>query len=66
MTIQDLKEYLEKRVQITTRSGKVFKGVITGLDNGFDTNSSVDEVELDVGSYYEGIEIPDIIDIKPT
>ena len=66
MTMKDFVPYFdfETKVKIMTSYGKSFVGVITGLDNDFDTESGQDEVELDMGKYYLGIEIPDIISVE--
>ena len=66
MTMKDFAPFFDfkTKVKIVTSYGKTFVGTITGLENGFDTESGKDEVELDVGSYYTGIEIPDIVSIK--
>lgn len=50
---------------LRTLDGEQYTGVITGVENDFETDSGVDEIELDIGTdYYLGIEIPDIIKIQ--
>ncbi len=67
MTSRDFEKFFdfETQVKISTSDGKSFTGIITGIDDDFDTASGVDEIELDVGTHYVGIEIPDIISVEP-
>ena len=68
MCIKDMKEYFDfkTRVKVTTNDGQVLIGIITGVDNSFDTHSGKDEIELNVGgnSYSIGVEISDIVSIE--
>lgn len=69
MTIWDFKEYFdfETKVKITTKDDKEYIGIITGIENDFETNSGKDEIELDVGSrsYCFSIIIDDIVKVEP-
>lgn len=68
MCIEDMKEFFDfkTRVKVLTNDGQTFTGIITGVNNSFDTNSNEDEIELDVGGrgYCYNIEIRDIVSIK--
>lgn len=66
MTIKDIAPYFDfkTKVSVFTKDGKSFVGIITGVENDFDTNSGYDEIELDIGECYLRIEIPDIIKIS--
>lgn len=39
--------------------------VDTCVENDFETSSGVDEIELDIGDCYLGIEISDIVKVEP-
>ena len=67
MTITDIMPFfdLKTTVIVYTSDDKQYTGVITGVENDFETDSGVDEIELDMGTdYYLEIEIPDIIRIQ--
>lgn len=68
MRINDMKEFFDFKtcVRVMTNDGQVFTGIITGVNNSFDTNSNEDEIELDVGGdgYCYNIEIRDIVSIE--
>ena len=69
MTISDIMPFfdLETTVIVYTSEGKQYSGVITGVENDFETDSGVDEIELySGGSYSLAIKIPDIIKIEKT
>lgn len=62
MTLNEIAKYFDfqKRVTVETTDGDALTGVITAVENDFETESGVDEIELDVGGHYVGIEISDI------
>lgn len=68
MTAFDFKEYFdfETKVKIITKSGKEYIGIITGVENDFETDSGKDQIELDVGSdsYCFVIIIDDIVKVE--
>jgi hypothetical protein len=66
MTIWDFKIFFDfkTKVKITTSDSKIFVGIITGFEDGDDTSSGKDELELDIGKCYIGIEISDIKSIE--
>lgn len=67
MKILDFKPFFdfETKVKIVTNDGDEYLGVITGVNNDFDTHSGVDEIELYLGKDdYIDIEIPDIKSVK--
>ena len=64
MKILDYMEYFERPVRVKLSDGRIVDGVLTGIENSFETDSGKDEIELDVGAYYEGIEISDIRSIE--
>lgn len=67
MTISDIMTFfdLETTVVVYTSDSKQYTGVITGVENDFETDSGIDEIELySGGSYSLSIEIPDIIKIE--
>lgn len=66
MTIKEISSYFdfETKVKITTKDKSEYIGIITGVDDALDTSSGEDEIELDMGTYYLGIELSDIIEIK--
>ena len=68
MTVFDFKEYFdfETKVKITTKSGKEFVGIITGVENDFETDNGKDQIEIDVGSdsYCFVINIDDIVKVE--
>ena len=56
---------LKSNVAIYTTDGKKYTGIITGVENDFETDSGIDEIELDMGkTYFLSIEIPDIKKIE--
>lgn len=65
MTIKEIAPYFdfETKVKITTKDKSEYIGIITGVDDALDTSSGEDEIELDMGTYYLGIELSDIIEI---
>ncbi|WP_295157304.1 hypothetical protein [uncultured Ruminococcus sp.] len=65
MTIEEIAPYFDfnTRVKIVTKDHSEFIGMITGVDDSFDTYSGNDEIELDMGTYYLSIEISDITEI---
>lgn len=67
MKILDFKPFfdLETKVIITTKNKDKYTGIITGVNNDFDTYSGIDEIELCIGSdEYIDIEIPDIVSVE--
>ena len=67
MTILDMKDFFDfqTRVVVYTKDGDSVTGIITGIENDFETESGVDEIELDIGeSFCFAIEIPDIIKVE--
>ena len=67
MTISDIMIFfdLETTVVVYTSDGEKYTGVITGVENDFETDSGIDEIELySGGSYSLSIEIPDIKKIE--
>lgn len=67
MTISDIMFFfdLETTVVVYTSDGEKYTGVITGVENDFETDSGIDEIELySGGSYSLSIEIPDIKKIE--
>lgn len=66
MTINDVWMFFdfETKVNVKTKDGDNTTGIITGVENSFETNSGKDEIELDIGDCYLAIEIPDIVSIK--
>ena len=66
MKILDFKSFFdfETKVKIVTNNGDEYVGIISGVNNDFDTYSGVDEIELCLGNdEYMDIEIPDITKI---
>lgn len=66
MTISDIMPFfdLETKVIVYTSDGEQYTGVITGVENDFETDSGIDEIELYSGGGYSlGIEIPEITKI---
>lgn len=56
---------METTVVVYTSDGEKYTGVITGVENDFETDSGIDEIELySGGSYSLSIEIPDIKKIE--
>ena len=66
MTINNVWAFFDLKtpVKVKTKDGDETIGVITGVENEFETESGKDEIELDVGNYYLSIEISDIISIE--
>ena len=66
MTINDIWGFFdfETTVCVKTSYGSNNIGIITGVENHFETDSGKDEIELDIGDCYLSIEIPDIISIE--
>lgn len=67
MTISDIMPFfdLETTVIVYTTDGEQYTGVIMGVENDFETDSGLDEIELySGGSYSLGIEISDIAKIE--
>lgn len=66
MVMKDFAPYFdfETKVKITTADAQSFVGMITGFEDGLDTESKKDELELDVGNHYVMIEIPDIVSVE--
>ena len=66
MTINDIWKYFDFQttVCVQTSYGSKNTGIITGVENSFETNSGKDEIELDIGDCYLAIEIPDIVSIE--
>ncbi len=67
MTISDIMIFfdLETTAVVYTSDGEKYTGVITGVENDFETDSGIDEIELySGGSYSLSIEIPDIKKIE--
>ena len=67
MKILDFKPFFdfETKVIITTKSRDKYIGIITGVNNDFDTYSGIDEIELCIGiDNYIDIEIPDIVSVE--
>lgn len=67
MRIKDFERYFdyETMVTIKTKDELEYTGIFTGINNFFVTTSGHDELELDIGNYYLGIEISDIISVTP-
>ena len=66
MKINEIKHLFdfETPICITTKDGGKTVGVITAIENDFETESGVDEIELDIGNSYLAIELPDIVSIE--
>ncbi len=66
MTINDIWGFfdLETTVCVQTSYGSKNTGIITGVENDFETDSGKDEIELDVGDCYLAIYIEDIVSIE--
>ena len=66
MTINDIWDFFDfkTKVNVKTKDGDETIGIITGVENYFETNSGKDEIELDIGDCYLAIEIPDIVSIE--
>lgn len=60
MTYEKIKEFITKRVVLTTEENKVFRGVLTNTESEFDTESGKEEIELNLGTAYVGIPFDDI------
>ena len=64
MTLDELKDYFERKVKVTTTDIKTFEGVFWGVEPYYDTSSGDDEMELDAGSIEIGIPISEIKSIE--
>lgn len=64
MTMFDFKEYFEKRIRVLTSEGKKYEGVLSGFENGFDSSSGEDEIELYVGDCCIDIDISSIKSVE--
>lgn len=65
-----LKDFIGKRVLVTTQDGRQFSGLFTNTESEFDTASGEDEIELECrtvsgAEYYVGIEFSAVSEIKP-
>lgn len=65
MKVSDILQYFDQKTKVTvhTKDGKEYTGIFTGIEDDFDTDSGVDEMELDMGSYYLDIPLPDVLSI---
>lgn len=64
MIMHDFKDYFEKKVKVKTLENETFQGELTGFENGVDSSSGQDEIELFAEGVYIGIEIPDIESVE--
>ena len=66
MTIDEIALFFDgaTRVTVKTDYGTENTGVITGIENGFETDSGQDEIELDVGTHYLAIDTSHITSIE--
>lgn len=66
MTIDDVTKFFDFQTNVCVKTiyGSKNVGIITGIENDFETNSGKDEIELDVGNCYLSIAIADIVSIE--
>jgi small nuclear ribonucleoprotein (snRNP)-like protein len=64
ITFKEAAQYFEKKVRVVTTDKKEFIGVVTGIDDDFDTYSGEDEIEIDLIKYYLGLPLSEIETIE--
>ena len=66
MTLNDIWDFFDfkTKVNVKTKDGDETIGIITGVENYFETDSGKDEIELDIGECYLAIFIEDIVSIE--
>lgn len=60
MEMADFKDLFFKKIAVTLKSGETVAGLLTGVENDFDTSSGKDEIELAIGEYDLALEIDEI------
>lgn len=61
LTVSEIKKMFGKEIKVILSDGLVFHGTLTGFYDKYDTMSGSDEIELDIGKSYVGLEVGDII-----
>ena len=64
MEMIDFKDLFFKKITVTLKDGEKITGVLTGVENDFDTNSGKEEIELAVDDYDIGLEIAEIESVQ--
>jgi small nuclear ribonucleoprotein (snRNP)-like protein len=64
ITFKEAALYFEKKVRVVTTDKKEIIGIVTGIENDFDTFSGEDELEIDLINYYLGLPLSEIENIE--
>lgn len=64
MKMADFKDLFFKNIAVTLKSGETVTGLLTGVENDFDTSSGKDEIELAIGEDDLSLEIDEIESVE--